>query len=114
MNKLKINNLTEIINLNYPHICINMRDLLQFSNIPERRKEFYPCTSKQFIYMGKFGFFNNGQTSCWADFHIETGYIKIAEHQPVDIYTGWLDTMSFKEVGSPISIYKFMKLKAFW
>ncbi len=110
MDKQAISNLYEIVKLGYPHICLNIHDFKQFTNIPARDREFYRIRrggSKQ-------GFFNNGRTCCWADWGQEMGHIKISIANPVDLTKGWTDPMPFEQKDSPLQIYRFMKLKAFW
>lgn len=117
MDKIAIANLSEIINvLKYSNICLHPSDITQFTNIPWEERKFYPAhyKYKSGSLNGKRGFFNNGKTTIWEDWHMEPGTIKIATHLPTGIDSGWSDVWSFAEEGSVLRIYKYMKLKVFW
>jgi hypothetical protein len=113
MNKIEIANLTEILRLDYSHICLNPHNIDQFINIPIHHKNFYPFYRKAYPRKGAF---NNGKTICWADWSVDSGHIKISVNQkmPADLTHGWSDQFSFKEEDSVMKIYKLTKLKAFW
>lgn len=116
MDKIAIDNLDIIINeLQYTHICVYPSDLVQFTVIPQQKRRFYECLSKTAMRMGKKGFFNNGVTTCWGNWGLETGLIKIATQLPTDSYsTAWSDPLSFRSEGDANKIRSYMKLKAFW
>lgn len=111
MNKLEIENLSQIMHAGYDHICLNPSDLGQFRNIPWEDKHFYTVRDRTFY--DKRGFFKN--TMVWVDHTIPVGYMKVAD-KPLTSYTKptWSDNLSFSEENSPKRISKIMKLKAFW
>jgi len=111
MNELEISNLKEIIKLNYPNICINYDDARQIIRVPSIKKDFYSCHGSA---IAKAGFLNKGKTLLWYDWVIEPGYIKIATQLPLNVKEGWSELLSFQEEGSPLKIYKLIKMKAFW
>lgn len=111
-NRLKMTNLTEIIKCRYPNICFNYADLYYFLNTPLAKKYFY-----RFYRAGdKVGVFNidGHQTFVWQNFSQETGTIKIAIGTPTGSDKGWSESFSVMEKDSPMTIYKFVKMKAFW
>jgi hypothetical protein len=120
MNRLEFENLSEILKCRYPHICITMNDIYVFRASPILNKNYYPFrrggSRKSGVYI-----FDGHQTIIWQDKMfggIEDGYIKISTgeikvNQNFDT-EGWGPTFSFKEEGSPLAIYKTMKMKAFW
>lgn len=115
MNKQEIDNLDEIVKLEYRHICLSNLDFIQFTNIPWQAKNFYRCYDKIARFAGKRGFFNGGRTLCWTSGLVLPGHIKISTAQAIhDTEKGWSDIMSFQAEDAPLQIYKFMKLKAFW
>lgn len=116
MDKSAIDNLNVIINeLQYTHICLYTPDLVQFTVIPRQKRKYYDCLSKAAMRMGKKGFFNNGATTCWGSWGLETGLIKIATQLPTDISgAAWSDPLSFRKEGDADKIRSYMKLKAFW
>lgn len=114
MNKLEIDNLIEIVKLEYPHICLHPHDLVQFTTIPAQNRKYYPCLTKSQRQAGKRGHFNNGKTLCWASWFVKLGYIKVAFKDPSNVLGGaWSEELSFQEEGTPLKIYKLIKLKAF-
>jgi len=103
--------------LQYPHVCLDYGDYVQFTTIPIQKKNFYECPSKSAMRIGKRGFLvNNGtQTTIWAShWGADHNQIKIAFNLPSDTTKGWSDLMSFSEEDSVMKIYKMMKLRAFW
>lgn len=111
-NRLKMANLTEIVKCRYPNICFNYSDLYYFLNVPFAKKAFY-----KFYRAGdKSGVFNiNGyQTFAWQNFRLDQGFIRIATGTPTNLDKGWSDPFSIMEESSPLTIYKFVKMKAFW
>lgn len=115
MNLLQINNLRQIVDCRYPHICLNREDLNQFLNIPWEKERFYPFDGKG-EWWDKKGFFHNGKTSVWSCMAVARNNIQIADSgiplAPLGKY--WSREFSFAEEGSPEKIQKMMKLKAFW
>lgn len=116
MNALEIANLTEILKLQYPNVCLSYDDYRQITTVPANKKCFYPCSSRAAKISSKHGFIlhEKGQTAIWTDWKVENGTIKIAFGAPTASDKGWSESFSFKEEGSPMTIYKMMKLKAFW
>lgn len=115
MNLLTVANLEEIIKCKYHGILLHSEDLYAFTNIPWHNRNWYPV--RRGTYTGCRGFFNNGHTSVWADtwpFTLQPGDIKIATRPVTPQQSYWSDVFSFREEGSPLKIYKYMKLKAFW
>jgi hypothetical protein len=115
MNIIQIENLRTIIDLQYPHICLNDADISQFLNIPWERKRFYPLRTRGGWY-DKKGFFHNGHTTVWANPRMKQNHIKIADKEVPTISEGayWSIDFSFEEKGSADVIRRMMKLKAFW
>jgi hypothetical protein len=115
MKKIEIANLIEVIKLQYPHICINYMDFDLLLMMPNQRRNFYPFHDSKSRNVRKRGAFNNGQTICWEDYNLESGFIKLSLQIPKKITDKvWLDKQSLKEEDSPMKIYKLMKMKAFW
>ena len=115
MNLVQIENLRTIINLQYPHICVNESDFKQFMNIPWEVKRFYPIRTRGGWY-DKKGFFHNGKTTVWANGGMKQNHIKIADKEIPTLSSGayWSKDFSFEEEGSANVIQRMMKLKAFW
>lgn len=115
MNLVQIENLRTIINLEYPHICVNESDFQQFLNIPWERKRFYPFRSRGGWY-DKKGFFHNGKTTVWASLSMKQNHIRIADKEIPTLSHGanWSIDFSFEEPGGANVIQRMMKLKAFW
>ncbi len=115
MNLVQIENLRTIINLQYPHICVNESDFKQFMNIPWEAKRFYPIRTRGGWY-DKKGFFHNGKTTVWANGGMKQNHIKIADKEIPTLSSGayWSKDFSFEEEGSANIIQRMMKLKAFW
>jgi len=115
MKKRQIDNLRELINMEYPHICLNTNDFQQFIQIPWEAKRFYPMRGRGNWYE-KRGFFHNGKTAVWATLGMKPNHIKIADKEIPTLSSGayWSQEFSFEEEGSPRIIQKMMKLKAFW
>lgn len=115
MNLIQIENLREIINLQYPHICVNEFDFKQFLNIPWEVKRFYPLRGRGKWYEKK-GFFHNGKTAVWATLGMKQNHIKIADKEIPTLSSGayWSRDFSFEENGSANIIQRMMRLKAFW
>jgi len=114
MKQLEIDNLSKIIKLEYPHICLHPFDLMTFTNIPVYNKGYYPITYRRGTIYGKKGWFNNGRTTCWSEYTVKPGHIKIANTMPTDSSTGWYPEMSFQEPDSVDKIIRLLRLKAFW
>jgi len=117
MDAIEIANLTEIMKLQYSHVCLNYGDLTQFTIIPAQKKNYYECPSRAARIAGKRGFIINasgGQTMCWSDWRMDHCMVKIAFNIPADTTKGWSDPMPFKTEEDVMKIYKIMKLKAFW
>lgn len=115
MRKLQIENLKEIIDMGYPHICVNADDFRQFIQIPWEAQRFYPMRGRGNWYEKK-GFFHNGKTAIWATTGMPRNHIKIADKETPTLSSGayWSQNFSFEEAESPRLIQKMMKLKAFW
>jgi|SRR5271166_2352332 len=125
MDLIQINELRELVNLQYPHICLYDGDLTQFLNIPGEAKRFYPMDKYRRQFYDKRGFFHNGKTTVWAVFNyaythpsykIPPNHIRIADKE-IPILPGganWSTDFSFEEEGSADRIKRVMKLKAFW
>jgi len=115
MNLAQIDNLRNLINAGYPHICLNENDFRQFMNIPWEAKRFYPLRAKGSWYEKK-GFFHNGKTTVWASLGMKTNHIRIADKEIPTLSHGanWSMDFSFEEPGSANIIQRMMKLKAFW
>lgn len=123
MNKLEIDNLGEIIKLKYPNILLNYFDLEHLVNIPKYKREFYRM-NRYFNRSYKLGYFNNGATTIWMDSTFfsshPSGYLKISFNKNIqdgndpNATKGWSDLLSFKEEGSPMKIYKIVKMRMFW
>lgn len=121
MNKLEFENLSEIMKCRYPHICVSWADADIFRMSPALKKNFYPVRNmsyKRGIYI-----FNGYQTHVWVDAFfsgVESGHIRISTgtikmNKTGSGSEGWMPTIfSFKEEGSPLTIYKTMKMKVFW
>lgn len=116
MKKLQIENLKALIDLEYPHICLNLYDYNQFIQIPWEAKRFYPMKYNRGNWYDKKGFFHNGKTAVWATLGIKPNHIRIADKEIPTLATGayWSQEFSFENEGSPNLIRKMMKLKAFW
>ena len=114
MNKLAIDNLTQIARMRYQHICLSSADYYQFLNIPEQQRSFYPTYDK--AAWGKAGFFNGGATLLWTSGSMKLDHIKFAGKKfPTSAECEiWSDPLLFNEINSLIKIQKFMKMKAFW
>lgn len=111
----ELNNLITIIGHQYSHICLNYLDITDLLRIPSVKRGFYEIFSRKERGIGKRGWFNNGKTTCWINYWIPSGHLKIAaETDPTNTETGWFSEMSFQEEGSPEKISKTLKLKAFW
>jgi hypothetical protein len=115
MNIIQIESLRTIINLQYPHICLNENDFKQFMNIPWEAKRFYPIRGKGTWYEKK-GFFHNGKTTVWASIGMKQNHIKIADKEIPTLTHGayWSKDFSFEEKDSANIIQRMMRLKAFW
>src|SRR5579864_6254445 len=98
MNIIQIENLRTIINLEYPHICLNEADFKQFLNIPWEAKGFYPMRTKGNWYEKK-GFFHNGKTTVWASLGMKQNHLKIADKEIPILTSGanWSQDFSFEE-----------------
>lgn len=117
MNLIQINNLRDLINLQYPHICLHTDDLTQFLNIPWEAKRFYPFKTKDSSLYYKKGFFHNGKTTVWAvSADVPRNHIKIADKTIPMSATGkgWSMIFPFEEEGSADRIKRMMQMKAFW
>lgn len=125
MNLIQINELRNLINLQYPHICVNQADLSQFLNIPWESKSFYPTSKYRRQFYEKMGFFHNGKTTVWATSNfswaqsthkIQPNHIRIADKEIPTMPGGanWSHDFSFEEIGSANRIMRMMKMKAFW
>lgn len=125
MKLIQINELRQLVNLEYPHICLNQEDLTQFLNIPWESKNFYPMDRYRRQFYEKKGFFHNGKTTVWAvsnygymqsSHKIPPNHIRIADKEIPTLPGGanWSPDFSFEEVGSANRIVRIMKLKAFW
>lgn len=114
MDLVQIANLRTIIDLQYPHICINELDFRQFMNIPWEAKRFYPVRYRS--WYDKKGFFHNGKTTVWANLSMKQNYVKIADKEIPTISSGarWSDSFSFETEEQTRIIPRMMKLKAFW
>ena len=92
MDKITIANLTEIMRLKYPHVCMSYADFSQFVTIPVNAKNFYACQSKAAGRLGKRGFLVNpdgSQTTIWAPYWgMDNNNIKVAFNLPVDTTKG--------------------------
>lgn len=115
MRKQQIDNLKELIDMEYPHICLSYEDFQQFIQIPWEAKRFYPMRGKGQWYEKK-GFFHNGKTTVWATHGMQRNHIKIADKEIPTLASGayWSKEFSFEEASSPKVIQKMMQLKAFW
>ena len=122
MNQLEINNLKEVLNLGYPHVKLYYEDLRQIVEVPSIKKVFYKNKRGSIQ-----GFLNGGKTTIWHEFAGGSGYIRFALRMPIEMIEIpvfgkiqkeidgiWSEPFSFKEIGSPLAIYKHMKFKAFW
>jgi hypothetical protein len=125
MDLIQINELRELISLQYPHICLNQSDLTQFLNIPWEAKEFYPMNKYRRQFYEKIGFFHNGKTTVWAvsnygwaqsTHKISLNHIRIADKEIPTIPGGayWSKDFSFEKAGDANRIMRMMKMKAFW
>lgn len=129
MNLIQINELRELVNFGYPHICLNDNDLAQFLNIPWEAKRFYKMTFYKGVsskWFEKRGFFDGGKTTVWATHAYPWGggsadpvppnHIRIADKEIPQAPNGayWSKNFSFEEEGSSGRIMRMMKLKAFW
>ncbi len=127
MNLIQINELRQLINLEYPHICLDENDLAQFLNIPWEAKRFYRMkiyrdTDRKWV--DKRGFFHNGKTTVWATYPsywvkndpVKPIHIRIADKEIPTAPNGayWSKDFSYEEEGSANRIMRMMKLKAFW
>ncbi|MGI0058154.1 MAG: hypothetical protein ACREBJ_00160 [Nitrosotalea sp.] len=115
MNIVQIENLRTIVDLQYPHICVNFDDLKQFLNIPQEWKSFYAFKVRGNWYEKK-GFFHNGKTTVWATTGIKQNHIRIANKEIPTLANGanWSHDFSFEKEGGANIIQRMMKLKAFW
>ncbi len=125
MKLIQINELRQLVNMQYPHICLSSYDFIQFLNIPEEAKRFYPMNKYRRQFFEKQGFFHNGKTTVWAvtDYpymksthRIPPNHIRIADKEIPTLPGGahWSKDFSFEEVGSANRIMRVMRLKAFW
>jgi|SRR5277367_5656213 len=124
MDKIQINELRTLIDMQYPHICLSQSDLTQFLHIPWEDKRFYKLkVSGQ--WRDKKGFFHNGKTTVWAsgnliwvagDHRIMPNHIRIADKEIPTAPGGanWSHDFSFEKEGSANRIMRMMKMKAFW
>lgn len=116
MNKLEFNNLSEILKCRYPNICLNWSDIDIFRISPTLKKNFYPFRSA--AYKEGAYILNGYQTIVWVESYfggsLDQGHVKISAGSVKSPFEGWAHIFSFKEEGSPLTIYKTMKMKVFW
>jgi hypothetical protein len=108
---VQIVELRALIEMRFPHICINQDDLTQFLNIPQEKDKFYPMNKYRRELYDKKGFFHKGETAVWA---VDDSAFYKDSHRILPNHIRMADKEIPTLPGSADRIRRMMKMKAFW
>ena len=93
-------------------------DLTRINFSEVQKLGFEPCTERDLLKLGIYGWFNSGLVTCCVSKDVDAGNIKVfrkTNEQPIsNVCDGWTPPLPAIDLDSMEKIDRILNLKAFW